>query len=219
MNRRKFIKRGGLLVPASIAFPSLLLPRKTSAAIITRQMQSIIARKKANAGGGGGCSTAQTGTDDVWSGTSEGTIDVGNESANQYVATYFQGYAYEPCSMHCWLEAVGSPTFGLIPHIYDQSSDLPNNSLGEGDEFDTTGMAASETEITLGGITGVGTLSGSAYYYRVLEVVGSPDSENYVKWHFITGTYPFFSMTVHSSTGTSGWTQVHNAAQKSQNYS
>ena len=192
--------------------PTILTSRRAEA-------QYLQHRRKAFQAAGGGCSTAQTGTDDVWSGTSEGTLDIGNDTTNQFVATYFQGYAYEPCSFHCWLQAVGSPTFGLIPHIYDQSSDLPNTSLGEGDEFDTTGMAASETEITLGGITGVGTLSGSAYYYRVWEVVGTPDADNYVKAHWITGTYPFFSMTVHSSTGTSGWTQVQNSAIKSQNYS
>lgn len=227
-DRRKFLKAAGsaLFLPVFDIFVPVFGAEnvKSVGPVAKANIKSVGSVSEANIKaigpvdntGGGGCSNPITTADDYWSGASEGSEPVGDSANKKYVATYFKaGSAYDPCLVKAWLHKVGSPTADMVMHIYNQASDLPNVSIGSSDAVNMATVGGTETEISFPNLNVAGNLTPDAFYYRVI-VCSTTAAANYVRWHFVTGTYPFFAMTVGSPDGTT-WTQISNVAGKSQN--
>ncbi len=150
-------------------------------------------------------------------GASEGSMSIGADTPQRYTATYVTaGSSYTLDNIRVWLEKFGSPTFNITVELRANSANSPGAVLQTSSTSIAAGsLTASEVEKTFAGFSQA-MVNGTTYWIVVaLDAVG--DGSNYVKWHYVSGTYPGFTMTKRSSDGTT-WNDFSNISPKYATY-
>lgn len=172
MDRRKFIKRGALLVPAAFSRMGL-----GQAFTFSDQAFNL------NAVASGGAAPCTTAREDFSTGGTTNSQSVMNSSSTRYTAQAFTASAtYTACAADIYCSKTASPTFNLTLAIFTDSAGSPGTLVGSRSNA-VAASALSTTDGTLQSFTGLSAslVSGTAYWL-ILECSANPDVTNFIEW-------------------------------------